>query len=123
MPPAEALVLTAIAYYQPITRCELSAFFGKEISRDLIGHLRSLGYIGAGARSPRPGAPYTYVRTKSFLGEFGLNSLRDLPDMEALEEAGLLSMDKLLEGEFPSGLNGDDMSDDAGQGDWLDAPK
>ena len=121
LPPGEALVLTAIAYYQPITRGELSEFFGREISRDTIGHLRSLGYIGAGPRSPRPGAPSTYVTTKEFLGVFGLNSLRDLPDMEALEEAGLLSKDKLLEGAFPGGLNGDDRSDDVGQGDGLDA--
>lgn len=29
-----------IAYFQPITRGELSSFFGKEVSRDLIGVLR-----------------------------------------------------------------------------------
>ena len=38
---AEALVLAAIAYYQPIARAELSEFFGKEVSRDLIGRLRA----------------------------------------------------------------------------------
>jgi len=123
LPPGEALVLTAIAYYQPITRGELSEFFGREISRDTISHLRSLGYIGAGPRSPRPGAPSTYVTTKDFLGVFGLNSLRDLPDMEALEEAGLLSKAKLLEGAFPGGLNGDDRCGDAGPGDGLEAPE
>ena len=61
----ETLVLAAIAYYQPITRSELSAFFGKEVSRDLIASLRSLGVIASGPRSPQPGAPYTYVTTKS----------------------------------------------------------
>ena len=30
-----------IAYFQPITRGELSSFFGKEVSRDLIGVLRA----------------------------------------------------------------------------------
>ena len=35
----------------------LGKFFGREISRDVIGHLRSLGYIAAGPRSPQPGAP------------------------------------------------------------------
>jgi len=80
LPPAETLVLTAIAYYQPITRGELSEFFGKEISRDTIAHLRFLGYIGADPRSPRPGAPSTYVTIKGFLAAFGLNSLRDLRD-------------------------------------------
>jgi chromosome segregation and condensation protein ScpB len=38
---SEVLVLMCIAYFQPITRGELTAFFGKEVSRDLIGVLRS----------------------------------------------------------------------------------
>lgn len=103
----EVLVLMCIAYFQPITRTELSSFFGKEISRDLIGNLRSFGFIASGPRAPRPGAPYTYVTTQAFLLEFGLETLRDLPDFEALEDAGLLSKEKLLAGdimpEFSSG--------------------
>lgn len=87
----EAMVLMSIAYFQPLTRSELSKIFGKEVSRDLIGSLRGAGFIASGPRSPTPGAPYTYVTTKHFLSAFGLQTLRDLPDMEALEEAGLLS--------------------------------
>lgn len=98
---SEALVLLCIGYFQPITRSELSQFFGKEVSRDVIGHLRGLGFIAAGPRSPQPGAPYTYVTTREFLSHFGFNTLRDLPDMEALEDAGLLSKGRLLAGEFP----------------------
>lgn len=97
----ESLILMCIAYYQPITRGELGQFFGKEVSRDLIGHLRGLGFIASGPRAPQPGAPYTYVTTKEFLSYFGFDTLRDLPDMEMLEDAGLLSKDKLLAGEFP----------------------
>jgi segregation and condensation protein B len=93
---SDVLALMCIAYFQPITRGELSSFFGKEISRDLIGHLRGAGLIASGPRSPTPGAPYTYVTTKKFLLEFGLDTLRDLPDFEALEDAGLLSKEKLL---------------------------
>jgi segregation and condensation protein B len=79
---------------------ELSSIFGKEVSRDLIGHLRGAKLIGSGPRSPTPGAPYTYVTTKGFLLEFGLDTLRDLPDFEALEDAGLLSKVKLLAGDI-----------------------
>ncbi|MCV3211663.1 SMC-Scp complex subunit ScpB [Mesorhizobium sp. YC-39] len=106
---SEVLVLMCIAYFQPITRGELSSFFGKEISRDLIGHLRGAGLIASGPRSPTPGAPYTYVTTKEFLLEFGFDTLRDLPDVEALEDAGLLSKEKLLAGDImPRFTDGDD---------------
>ncbi|MCZ4291548.1 SMC-Scp complex subunit ScpB [Hoeflea alexandrii] len=87
----EAMVLMSIAYSQPVTRGELSKIFGKEVSRDVIGSLRGAGFISSGPRSPTPGAPYTYVTTKHFLSAFGMETLRDLPDMEALEDAGLLS--------------------------------
>jgi segregation and condensation protein B len=97
---SEVLVLMCIAYFQPITRAELSSFFGKEISRDLIGNLRGFGMIASGPRAPQPGAPYTYVTTKEFLLEFGLDTLHDLPDREALEDAGLLSKEKLLAGDI-----------------------
>ena len=52
--------------------------------------LRAAGLIAAGPRSPKPGAPYAYVTTPGFLSEFGFESLRDLPDLEKLEDAGLL---------------------------------
>ncbi|MBO9195957.1 SMC-Scp complex subunit ScpB [Rhizobium sp. 16-449-1b] len=87
----EAMVLMALGYFQPITRGELSKIFGKEVSRDVISHLRGAGFIGSGPRSPTPGAPYTYVTTPHFLSAFGMESLRDLPNIEALEDAGLLS--------------------------------
>jgi len=53
---SENLVLTTIAYFQPVTRGELSQLFGKEVSRDVIGQLRALNFIAAGPRSPQPGA-------------------------------------------------------------------
>ncbi|MER8523375.1 SMC-Scp complex subunit ScpB [Mesorhizobium sp. M1076] len=93
---SEALVLMTVAYFQPITRAELSGFFGREISRDLIGNLRGAGFIASGPRAPQPGAPYTYVTTKTFLSHFSFETLRDLPDMEKLEDAGLLDKAKLL---------------------------
>ncbi|WP_147182409.1 SMC-Scp complex subunit ScpB, partial [Ciceribacter naphthalenivorans] len=93
----EAAVLAAIAYLQPVTRGELSNMFGKEISRDTIAGLRDAGFLSSGPRSPTPGAPYTYVTTKHFLSAFGLETLRDLPDLEGLEDAGLLSRQALKE--------------------------
>jgi segregation and condensation protein B len=86
----EAGVLMAIAYYQPITRADLTEMFGREISRDLIASLREHRLVGAGPRSPRLGAPVAYVTTERFLSEFGFESLGDLPDLEALKDAGLI---------------------------------
>ena len=79
-----------IGYFQPITRGELSQFLGREVSRDVIAALRGEGLIAAGPCSPTPGAPYAYVTTQGFLARFGFTSLRDLPDIEKPEDAGLL---------------------------------
>ena len=86
----EAGVLMAIAMFQPVTRGDISEIFGREISRDLIAGLREEGLIAAGPRSPKVGAPYAFVTTEKFLFEFGLELLRDLPDLDKLEDAGLL---------------------------------
>jgi segregation and condensation protein B len=94
----ESLVLAAVAYFQPLTRADLGDIFGREVSRDLIAVLRADGLIAAGPRSPRPGAPYTYVTTRKFLEQFGFESLHDLPDMEALQDAGLLGNANRIEG-------------------------
>ncbi|SEO11535.1 SMC-Scp complex subunit ScpB [Palleronia pelagia] len=75
-------VLCAIAYHQPIDRAGLASIFGKEVSRDLLARLRYKDLIASGPRSPRPGAPHTFVTTETFLVTFDLQSLRDLPDIE-----------------------------------------
>ncbi|PHR61332.1 MAG: chromosome segregation protein ScpB [Robiginitomaculum sp.] len=85
----EVAVLAAIAYHQPLARDGLKEIFGKDFGRDLIGRLRLRELITTGPRSPRAGAPYTYVTTPKFLVAFDLRSLRDLQDMEQLQDAGL----------------------------------
>ncbi len=87
----DVAVLAAVAYHQPITRDGLKDIFGKEIGRDLIGRLHSQGLIATGPRSPRRGAPYTFVTTDQFLIAFGMESLHDLPDREQLQDAGIKS--------------------------------
>jgi segregation and condensation protein B len=48
---------------------------GHEISRDTLADL-AFGLIANGPKSPRAGAPNTYVKTVEFLSRFGLNSLQ-----------------------------------------------
>ncbi|NSX56986.1 SMC-Scp complex subunit ScpB [Parasulfitobacter algicola] len=75
-------VLCAIAYHQPIDRAGLKDIFGKEVSRDLLARLRFKDLITSGPRSPRPGAPHSFVTTATFLTTFDLQSLRDLPELD-----------------------------------------
>ena len=86
---ADVAVLAAIAYHQPITREGLKEIFGRDISREVISRLHHQDLVATGPRSPRRGAPYTYVTTDRFLAVFGMSSLRDLPDSEQLQDAGL----------------------------------
>ncbi len=87
----------------------------------MIGNLRGAGFIGSGPRSPTPGAPYTYVTTPHFLSAFGMDTLRDLPEMEALEDAGLLSRGEPGSAELPDvipdDLREDIWTDDVGAGE------
>lgn len=82
-------VMAAIAFHQPLSRDGLKEIFGREISRDLIGRLAERGLISTGPREPRRGAPYTFVTTETFLAAFGIESVRDLPDPEQLDDSGL----------------------------------
>lgn len=109
----EVLVLTAVGYLQPITRSELSKVFGKEVSRDTISALRGAGFLSSGPRSPTPRAPYTYITTRRFLSSFGMQTLRDLPNIEALEDAGLLEKSSQQLSGIPIATVSDAEADDA----------
>jgi hypothetical protein len=64
----EVAVLASIAYHQPLTRDGLKDIFGKDISRDLMARLQAQELITTEPRSPRAGAPYTYVTTQNLGG-------------------------------------------------------
>jgi len=78
----EMAVLCAVAYHQPITRDGLKDIFGKDVSRDTLNRLRYEGMITNGPKSPRQGAPHTFVTTAEFLTMFDMQSLRDLPELQ-----------------------------------------
>jgi chromosome segregation and condensation protein ScpB len=109
----EKLALTAVAYFQPVTRAGVADILCRAISRDVIAALRGADLIATGPRSPQPGAPHTYVTTPAFLTLWGLASLGDLPDLDRLEDAGLLGKAPLpeeLRGAL--GITGDDEDED-----------
>ena len=86
---AEQLLLANIAYHQPVSRRDLDRLLGRTVDADAVGRLCAVGLVGPGPRSPRPGAPLTFVTTDAFLDQFGLESLADLPDLDDLRAMGL----------------------------------
>ena len=92
----EMAVMCAIAYHQPISRAGLAELFSREINRDLLSRLKFQGLIANGPRAPMPGAPHTFVTTDEFLITFGLQSLRDLPELENPMEEGELQEGRVI---------------------------
>lgn len=84
-------VLAIIAYHQPVTRAEIEEIRGVETSRGTLDTLMETGWIRMRGRRRTPGRPVTYGTTESFLDHFGLEEIRDLPGMDELKGAGLLS--------------------------------
>ncbi|MDN5928548.1 MAG: SMC-Scp complex subunit ScpB [Hyphomicrobiales bacterium] len=84
-------VLAIIAYHQPVTRAEMEDIRGVETSKGTLDLLMETGWVRMRGRRRVPGRPVTYGTTESFLDHFGLAEVRDLPGMEELKGAGLLS--------------------------------
>lgn len=92
-------VLAIIAYHQPVTRAEIEDIRGVQTSRGTLDVLMEAGWVRFRGRRRSPGRPVTLGTTRDFLDHFGLEELRDLPGLEELKGAGLLS------GRIPPGLS------------------
>lgn len=84
-------VLAIIAYHQPVTRAEIEEVRGVETSKGTLDLLLETGWVRMRGRRKSPGRPVTYGTTDAFLDHFGLSELRDLPGLDELKGAGLLS--------------------------------
>lgn len=84
-------VLAIIAYHQPVTRAEMEDIRGVETSKGTLDVLMETGWVKLRGRRRSPGRPVTYGTTDNFLDHFGLAEIRDLPGMDELRGAGLLS--------------------------------
>lgn len=82
--------LAIIAYHEPVSRAEIEAIRGVQISKGTLDVLMEAGWIRPAGRREAPGRPLTFATTKGFLDHFGLKSRRDLPGIEDLRAAGLL---------------------------------
>lgn len=84
-------VLAIIAYHQPVTRAEIEEIRGVETSKGTLDTLMETSWIRMRGRRRTPGRPVTYGTTEAFLDHFGLEEIRDLPGLDELKGAGLLS--------------------------------
>jgi segregation and condensation protein B len=83
--------LAIIAYHQPATRAEVEEVRGVATGKGTLDLLMEAGWIRMRGRRRTPGRPVTYGTTEAFLDHFGLEALADLPGLEELKGAGLLS--------------------------------
>jgi segregation and condensation protein B len=85
-PPAFE-TLTVIAYRQPITRADVEAIRGVQVS-EMIKQLMERGLVRIGGEDDSLGRPFLYETTRRFLETFGLRDLEDLPLADKLRRPG-----------------------------------
>lgn len=81
-------VLAIIAYFQPVTRTYIEQIRGVDSSYT-VGLLLERDLICEAGRLSVPGRPMQFRTTKNFLRSFGLNSLRDLPELPSATQEGV----------------------------------
>lgn len=84
-------VLAIIAYHQPVSRADIEEIRGVETSKGTLDTLLESEWVRIRGRRRSPGRPVTYGTTDAFLDHFQLESVRDLPGIDELKGAGLLS--------------------------------
>lgn len=78
-------VLAIIAYKQPITKSEIDAIRGIKCDRVIEG-LEKKELIEVRGRSEKIGRPLIYGTTDEFLKKFGFENIKELPEIEDLED-------------------------------------
>lgn len=81
--PAALETLAIVAYKQPIVKADIEAIRGVAVG-EVVNRLREMNLVKIVGRAEELGRPMLYGTTKRFLEVFGLASLDDLPQIEAL---------------------------------------
>ena len=105
-------VLSIVAYHQPVTRAEIEDIRGVQTSKGTLDVLMEAGWVRFRGRRRTPGRPVTLGTTRDFLDHFGLEELRDLPGLEELKGAGLLSGRIPANFNMPSPVMSDELTED-----------
>lgn len=117
--------LAIIAYRQPVTRGDIEDIRGVVVSTQIVKQLEDRAWIEVIGHREAPGRPALYATTQQFLDDLGLNSLEQLPELEAgqapsaavAEAAGLqgLLLEAEAETEAPARLPVDGQSSSSGE--------
>lgn len=81
--PAALETLAVIAYRQPVMRADVEQVRGVACG-EVVRQLMEKGLVRVAGRHDSLGRPQLHGTTKKFLQAFGLNTLKDLPEVEAL---------------------------------------
>ncbi|HUL14285.1 MAG TPA: SMC-Scp complex subunit ScpB [Methylococcaceae bacterium] len=81
--------LAIIAYRQPVTRGEIEDIRGVSVSTLIIRTLLERDWVHVVGHKEVPGRPALYATTRQFLDYFNLQSLNDLPALQALVEQAM----------------------------------
>ena len=111
----ETLAITA--YHEPVTRAEIEAIRGVQISKGTLDVLMEAGWVRPAGRRETPGRPLLYATTAEFLTHFGLASRRDLPGIDDLRAAGLLDPIDLAMAELTIAGEGEEEVENAAEED------
>jgi segregation and condensation protein B len=100
--------LAIIAYHEPVSRAEIEAIRGVQISKGTLDVLMEANWVRPAGRREVPGRPLIYATTAGFLQHFGLSSRKDLPGVEDLKAAGLLDPIDMALGDMQFGAEEND---------------
>lgn len=78
--------LAVIAYRQPVTRGDIEEIRGVAVNSHIIKQLEERGWIEVIGHRESVGRPALLATTAQFLDDLGLASLRDLPEVDAMNE-------------------------------------
>lgn len=111
--------LAIICYRQPVTRPEIEEIRGVGVSHNIIKTLIERDWIKIIGHKEVPGRPGLFGTTKTFLDDFGLKTLEDLPSLPEIKDADTLgqALEKLqptpteLEAAQEEGIDEDETSE------------
>lgn len=102
--------LSIIAYRQPVTRGDIEEIRGVSLSSDTMRTLFERGWVKEVGQRDVPGKPALLATTRRFLEYFGLQSLKDLPELQELRSMQEVARDMNLD--LPLEVPGDEGTDD-----------